>query len=81
MTTFTYKDLDLISDVLLLVLTRIPPREGKPYEHALEKVLAAMKEVEGIEPKPQFKLTHEGEQRMGETDELSQGSLDEKIPD
>lgn len=61
MTTFTYKDLDLISDVLLLVLTRIPPREGKPYEHALEKVLAAMKEVEGIEPKPQFKLTHEGE--------------------
>lgn len=61
MTTFTYKDLDLISDVLLLVLTRIPPRESKPYEHALEKVLAAMKEVEGIEPKPQFKLTHEGE--------------------
>lgn len=54
MTTFTYKDLDLISDVLLLVLTRIPPRESKPYEHALEKVLAAMKEVEGIEPKPQF---------------------------
>lgn len=61
MTTFTYKDLDLISDVLLLVLTRIPPREGKPYEHALEKVLAAMKEVEGIEPKPKFKLTLEGE--------------------
>lgn len=61
MTTFTYKDLDLISDVLLLVVTRIPPREGKPYGHALNKVLDAMKEVDGIEPKPQFKLTHEEE--------------------
>lgn len=61
MTTFTYKDLDLISDVLFLVLTRIPPREGKPYMHALNKMLDAMKEVKDIEPKPLFKLTYEGE--------------------
>lgn len=61
MTTFTYKDLDLISDVLLLVLTRIPPRESKPYVYALNKILDAMKEVKDVEPKPQFKLTHEEE--------------------
>lgn len=60
MTTFTYKDLDLISDVLLLVLTRIPPREGEPYVHALNKILDAMKEVKDVEPKPLFMLTHEG---------------------
>lgn len=62
MIKLTYKDLDSISDILFLVLTRIPPREGKPYVLALNKVLDAMKEVEGIEPKPQFKLTYEGEE-------------------
>lgn len=61
MVTFTYKDLDLISDILFLVLTRIPPREGEPYVHALNKILDAMKEVKDVEPKPLFKLTHEGE--------------------
>lgn len=54
MIKLTYKDLDSISDILFLVLTRIPPREGKPYVLALNKVLDAMKEVEGIEPKPPF---------------------------
>jgi hypothetical protein len=61
MVTFTYKDLDLISDILFLVLTRIPPREGEPYVHALNKILDAMKEVKDVEPKPLFMLTHEGE--------------------
>lgn len=61
MVTFTYKDLDLISDILFLVLTRIPPREGKPYVYALNKILDAMKEVKDVEPKPLFMLTHEGE--------------------
>lgn len=61
MVTFTYKDLDLISDILFLVLTRIPPQEGEPYVHALNKILDAMKEVKDVEPKPLFMLTHEGE--------------------
>lgn len=61
MVTFTYKDLDLISDILFLVLTRIPPREGEPYVHALNKILDAMKEVKDVEPKALFMLTHEGE--------------------
>lgn len=61
MVTFTYKDLDLISDILFLVLTRIPPREGEPYVHALNKILDAMKEVKDVEPKPLFMLTYEGE--------------------
>lgn len=63
MVTLTYKDLDLISDILFLVLTRIPPREGEPYVYALNKILAAMKEVAGIEPKPQFTLIREGEEQ------------------
>lgn len=61
MTTFTYKDLDLISDILFLVLTRIPPREGEPYVYVLNKILDAMKEVKDVEPKPLFKLTRESE--------------------
>lgn len=61
MVTLTYRELDAINDILFLVLTRIPPREGEPYVHALNKILDAMKEVKDVEPKPLFMLTHEGE--------------------
>ena len=61
MTTFTYKDLDAIAGALALVQDEEQQLETEPYERAFKKVIAAMKEAEGIEPKPPFGLIHGGE--------------------
>ena len=61
MVILTYKDLDVIAGALALVQDEEQQLEAEPFERAFKKVIAAMKEVEGIEPKPQFMLTHEGE--------------------
>lgn len=61
MVTLTYKDLDAIAGALALVQDEEQQLEAEPYERAFKKIVAAMKEVEGIEPKPKFKLTLEGE--------------------
>lgn len=61
MVTLTYKDLDAITGALALVQDEEQQLEAEPYERAFKKVVVAMKEAEGIEPKPKFKLTLEGE--------------------
>lgn len=61
MVTLTYKDLDAITGALALVQDEEQQLEAEPYERAFKKIITAMKEAEGNEPKPKFKLTHEGE--------------------
>lgn len=61
MVTLTYKDLDRIAGALALVQDEEQQLETEPYERVYMKVKAALEEVEGIEPKPKFKLTREGE--------------------
>lgn len=61
MVILTYKDLDAIAGALALVQDEEQQLEPEPYERAFKKIIAAMNEAEGIEPKPQFKLTHEEE--------------------
>lgn len=61
MVTLTYKDLDVITGALALVQDEEQQLEAEPYERAFKKIVAAMNEAEGIEPKPKFKLTLEEE--------------------
>lgn len=61
MVILTYKDLDAIAGALALVQDEEQQLEPEPYERAFKKVITVMKEVEGIEPKPTFKLTRESE--------------------
>lgn len=61
MVMLTYKDLDAITGALALVQDEEQQLNTEPYERAFKKVITAMKEAEGIEPKPPFKLTHEEE--------------------
>lgn len=61
MVVLTYKDLDAITGALALVQDEEQQLDTEPYERAFKKIIAAMKEAEGTEPKPQFKLTLESE--------------------
>lgn len=61
MVILTYKDLDAITGALALVQDEEQQLEAEPYERAFKKIVAAMNEAEGIEPKPKFKLTLEEE--------------------
>ncbi len=61
MVVLTYKDLDRIAGALALVQDEEQQLDTEPYERAFKKIIAAMKEAEGIEPKPKFKLTLESE--------------------
>lgn len=61
MVTLTFEELDVITGALALVQDEEQQLEAEPYESAFKKIVAALKEAEGIEPKPQFMLTHEGE--------------------
>lgn len=61
MVVLTYEDLDKITGALALVQDEEQQLEPEPYERVFKKIIAAMKEAEGIEPKPLFKLTLESE--------------------
>lgn len=63
MVTLTYKDLDAIVRGLVLALDEADEyqMETEPYERVWRKLYAALEEIKGIEPKPQFMLTREGE--------------------
>lgn len=66
MVTLTFEELDAIRAALATVVVCALDKDDESGEfgqriRAWKLVLAAMKEVEGIEPKPKFKLTLEGE--------------------
>ncbi len=61
MVKLTYEDLDAITGALVLAQDEEQRLEPEPYERAWKKIRAMVKEYEGIEPKPQFKLTRESE--------------------
>lgn len=56
MVVLDYKDLDVIAGALALVQDEEQQLEAKPFERAYKKIKTAMKEAEGIEPKPPFGL-------------------------
>lgn len=62
MVVLTYDDLDKISAALFFVADEFMPQEE--YNHAMrtiQKIDAELERAQDIEPKPQFKLTHEEE--------------------
>lgn len=66
MVTLTFEELDAIRAALATVVVCALDKDDESGEfgqriRAWKLVLVALKEVEGIEPKPQFKLTHEEE--------------------
>lgn len=61
MVKLTYEDLDAIAGALFLATKEAPQAYFRTYIRAWLKVRDALREVENIEPKPQFMLTHEGE--------------------
>lgn len=61
MVILTYKDLDAITSALFLATKEAPQTYFRTYIHAWLRVSGALHEAEGIEPKPKFKLTLEGE--------------------
>lgn len=65
MVTLTYDDLKTLCNALgAAVICSLDKDDLQEYEqniHVWERLLIAIKEVGGIEPKPKFKLTHEGE--------------------
>lgn len=61
MTTLTYEDLDVINGVFALAIDEAPQFGYRSYIRAWLRVGGALQEAEGIEPKPKYKLTREGE--------------------
>lgn len=66
MVTLTFEELDAIRAALATVVVCALDKDDESGElgqriRAWKLVLVALKEVENIEPKPQFMLTHEGE--------------------
>lgn len=66
MVTLTFEELDAIRAALATVVVCALGKDDESGEfgqriRAWKLVLVALKEVENIEPKPLFMLTHEGE--------------------
>lgn len=61
MIVLDYKDLDAIAGALALAQDEEQQLEAEPFERAFKKIKTALKEAEGVEPKPKFKLTCESE--------------------
>lgn len=66
MVTLTFEELDAIRAALATVVVCALDKDDESEEfgqriRAWKLVLVALKEVENIEPKPLFKLTHEEE--------------------
>jgi|GEM_PF-4336560 len=66
MVTLTFEELDAIRAALATVVVCALDKDDESEEfgqriRAWKLVLVALKEVENIEPKPLFMLTHEGE--------------------
>lgn len=61
MVTLTYEDLSAIISALDLATEEAPQSDFGGYIHAWLRVRDTLREAEGIEPKPKFKLTCESE--------------------
>lgn len=61
MVKLTCEDLAAITSALFLATEEAPQSDFRAYIHAWLRVRGALLEAEGIEPKPKFKLTLEGE--------------------
>lgn len=61
MVKLTYEDLAAIASALFLATKEAPQTYFRAYIHAWLRVRDTLREAEGIEPKPKFKLTLEGE--------------------